>query len=146
MHNEHYIKASNTNSFSLLNIQALQNISLSENHRESMASRETTILLVLILIALPVLVFAIQILRTEPSRKEDWEYKEGDYIPLFSVKSHIFNICLWSSIELKLGIFFFFFNSFDLVLSFTLAAENFSFSFLSIEFVLRIWKIKEMKF
>ena len=49
-----------------------------------MAGRETTSLLVLILIALPVLVFAIQTLRTEPSRKEDREYKEGDYIPLFA--------------------------------------------------------------
>ena len=49
-----------------------------------MAGGETTSLLVLILIALPVLVFAIQTLRTEPSRKEDREYKEGDYIPLFA--------------------------------------------------------------
>ncbi|XP_030964910.1 transmembrane 9 superfamily member 4-like [Quercus lobata] len=49
-----------------------------------MAGRETTSLLVLILIALPVLVFAIQTVRTEPSRKEDREYKEGDYIPLFA--------------------------------------------------------------
>nr|POE60019.1 transmembrane 9 superfamily member 4 [Quercus suber] len=49
-----------------------------------MAGRETTSLLVLILIALPVLVFAIQTLRTEPSRKEDREYKESDYIPLFA--------------------------------------------------------------
>ena len=63
-----------------------------------MASTETRSLLVLILIALPVLLFAIQILRTEPSRKEDREYKEGNYIPLFSVKSHIFNVCLRSSI------------------------------------------------
>ncbi|KAL4605854.1 hypothetical protein ACB092_09G059900 [Castanea dentata] len=49
-----------------------------------MAGRETKSLLVLILIALPVLVFAIQTLRTEPSRMEDREYKEGDYIPLFA--------------------------------------------------------------
>uniref|UniRef100_A0A7N2R863 Transmembrane 9 superfamily member n=2 Tax=Quercus lobata TaxID=97700 RepID=A0A7N2R863_QUELO len=46
-----------------------------------MARRETTSFLVLILVALPALVFAIQTLRTEPSRKE---YKEGDYIPLFA--------------------------------------------------------------
>ncbi|KAK7858911.1 hypothetical protein CFP56_009575 [Quercus suber] len=32
----------------------------------------------------PVLVFAIQSLRTKPSGKEGWEYKEGDYIPLFA--------------------------------------------------------------
>ena len=84
------IQASNTNSFSLLNIQALQNLSLSlsQNHRESMAGRKTS-LLALILIALPVLVFAIQTLRTKPSRKEDQEYKEGDYIPLFANTAYL---------------------------------------------------------
>ena len=49
-----------------------------------MAGGETTSLLVLIPIALPVLAFAIQSLRTEPSGKEGREYKEGDYIPLFA--------------------------------------------------------------
>ena len=49
-----------------------------------MAGGETTSLLALILIALPVLVFAIQSLRTEPSEKEGREYKEGNYIPLFA--------------------------------------------------------------
>ena len=85
-----------------------------------MAGRKTS-LLALILIALPVLVFAIQTLRTEPSRKEDWEYKEGDYIPLFantafpnknpwyfphfSVKSHIFPTFAYDLLcEIELGI------------------------------------------
>ena len=49
-----------------------------------MAGGETTSLLALILIALPVLVFTIQSLRTEPSGKEGREYKEGNYIPLFA--------------------------------------------------------------
>ena len=49
-----------------------------------MARRETTSFLVLILIALPALVFAIRTLRTEPSRKQDRGYKEGDYIPLLA--------------------------------------------------------------
>ena len=49
-----------------------------------MAGGETTSLLALILIALPVLVFAIQSLRTKPSGKEGREYKEGNYIPLFA--------------------------------------------------------------
>ena len=49
-----------------------------------MAGGETTSLLVPILIALPVLVFAIQSLRIEPSGREGREYKEGNYIPLFA--------------------------------------------------------------
>ncbi|KAK7858909.1 hypothetical protein CFP56_009573 [Quercus suber] len=42
-----------------------------------MAGGETRSLLVLILIALPILVFAIQSLRTEPSGKEGREYMQG---------------------------------------------------------------------
>lgn len=39
---------------------------------------------VLILIALPTLVFAIRTLRNEPLSEEDRQYNEGDYIPLFA--------------------------------------------------------------
>ena len=53
-----------------------------------MAGRKTS-LLALILIALPVLVFAIQTLRTKPSRNEDQEYKEGDHIPLFANTAYL---------------------------------------------------------
>uniref|UniRef100_A0A7N2M7A2 Transmembrane 9 superfamily member n=1 Tax=Quercus lobata TaxID=97700 RepID=A0A7N2M7A2_QUELO len=49
-----------------------------------MARRETTSFLVLILVTLPALVFAIRTLRTEPSRKQDQGYKEGNYIPLLA--------------------------------------------------------------
>nr|POF19609.1 isoform 2 of transmembrane 9 superfamily member 5 [Quercus suber] len=42
------------------------------------------LVLVLVMIALPALVFAIRTLRTEPSRKQDRGYKEGDYIPLLA--------------------------------------------------------------
>ncbi|KAK7840869.1 hypothetical protein CFP56_016155 [Quercus suber] len=36
------------------------------------------------IVSSPVLVFAIQSLRTKPSGKVGREYKEGDYIPLFA--------------------------------------------------------------
>lgn len=73
---------SNFNSFSLLNFQALQNLT------ESMASIARTPLsfFVLILIALPTLVFAIRTLRNAPLSEEDRQYNEGDYIPLFANK------------------------------------------------------------
>nr|XP_023905542.1 transmembrane 9 superfamily member 5-like [Quercus suber] len=55
-----------------------------------MARRGTTsfLVLVLVMIALPALVFAIRTLRTEPSRKQDRGYKEADYIPLLIKEVH----------------------------------------------------------
>ncbi|XP_030927552.1 transmembrane 9 superfamily member 4-like isoform X2 [Quercus lobata] len=55
-----------------------------------MARRVRTSFLVLILVALPALVYAIQTMRYAPFMevKRDGEYKEGDYIPLFVGKAY----------------------------------------------------------
>ena len=55
-----------------------------------MARRVRTRFLVLILVALPAFVYAIQTMRYAPFMevKRDGEYKEGDYIPLFVGKAY----------------------------------------------------------
>ena len=62
-----------------------------------MARRVRTSFLVLILVALPASVFAIQTMKYAPFMVEmqDRGYNDGDYIPLFADKAYHYQGDLW---------------------------------------------------